>query len=146
MDNTSTNISKLPDKPPKRKAGRPPNNSFTEKETLERQLKKIWSNLKAHKATEVISAASLYAELRGWKVKKPEVNEEGEIMRIEFQKDLQVIKNPQVTKKAISEPQINMCISEPPINKIIEAPIIKEEATTTTTTTQIEEAFKVEFE
>jgi len=74
----------------KYKIGRPKGSKKSEKDRLLYQLKKIWAYGKKHKAAEVIGAASLYAEIQGWKLKKPEVGENGEILKIEFAKDLPV--------------------------------------------------------
>ena len=97
---------------PKAGPGRPlggKNKPITPKDKMMKQLKRIWSNLKANKPSEVISAASLYAELQGWKLKKPETTEGGEIMRVEFSKDVKqppknkMVSSVEVTKEVIPE-------------------------------------------
>ena len=135
-NNTQTNAQNTQPNKPKKSPGRPRNESFNEKELLERRLKAIWSKVKGNKASEVISAASLYAELKGWKLKKPDMSENGEVLKIEFAKD---------------ESMVVKSITKPPEKKIIEsAPITKEvvvePAPITTTTTTMPEQPKVEIE
>lgn len=78
-----------------------------EKGKLLRELKKIWSNPK-NKGSEITSAASLFAEIMGFKTKINDTSE-GEIMKIIFD------------------------IAKPPANKMISEISTKETTNTTTT-------------
>lgn len=72
---------------PKKKNGRPKGSKTNGKNKILAQLHKIWGDLNKHKPSEVIAAANLYAELQGWKLRKPEVSDSGEVMKIEFEKE-----------------------------------------------------------
>lgn len=111
---------------PRSKGGRPKGSKTNGKNKMLAQLHKIWGDLKTNKPSEVISAASLYAELQGWKLKTPTINDQGEVMKIEFHQD-----NKAPVVKAIDHPPINKVIESVPVIKV--EPIVQTETTTTTT-------------
>jgi hypothetical protein len=139
MENIRHNEYKPPEQHQTNKGGRPKNGSIPDKELLEKRLRRIWIKL-GNPPAAVISAASLYAELKGWKLKKPEISENGEVMKIEFADD----KVKSIEKNLV----------KPPKNKMMEViPVTKIEVVTETSTTTTpapiqgppKEEVKVEF-
>lgn len=68
-----------------KKAGRPVGSPSNPKLKMLRQLKLIWSNSN-NKASDVVAAANMYAELMGWKVKQS-ADKGTDILKIEFIQD-----------------------------------------------------------
>jgi len=90
--------------------------SAGERGKLLRELRKIWQNPK-NKGSEICSAASLYAELQGYKLKTSDTSE-GAIMRIEF----------------------DIATAPKPANKMLEPTQVTTKETTNATTTPPETA------
>ena len=124
----NTNVTPIPPAtiPPvlPKKGGRPKGRLNNEKRKMLNEFKRIWGDNKK-KVSDRVSAAQLYADLMGWRVKQnSEVVGDKNVMNISF-------------KKAIKEPAMNKMVKQDEVEtKII--PVCNEtiqpiETTTTTT-------------
>jgi hypothetical protein len=66
------------------------------KQLMLRRLKTIWRNPQ-NKPTDIVAAANMYAELKGWKVKAGEKGTEKGVAKIEFVQD-DIPKNKMITE------------------------------------------------
>lgn len=66
------------------------------KQLMLRRLKTIWRNPQ-NKPTDIVAAANMYAELKGWKVKAGEKGTEKGVAKIEFVQD-EIPKNKMITE------------------------------------------------
>jgi hypothetical protein len=73
-----------------------------EKGKMLRELKNIWSN-KVNKGSDIVSSATLYAELMGWRLKTPQESLKGDIMSISFSKDDKSVSKPPSNKMLTGE-------------------------------------------
>lgn len=131
VNNTSSSV--INSGPIPRKAGRPQGSKqkmSSDKTSMLKQLKIVWQNPK-NKVSDKVSAATLYADLMGWRVKtSTEAVGNKEVMKISFEKD----------EKAQCIPPSNKMITHAPVIKDIPI-VIKVEPVEITTTTTTEPDF-----
>lgn len=100
----------------KKKTGRPLGSCKPkvdkEKRKMLKELKKIWANednKKDVKGSDIVAAASLFAELQGWRIKTPIESAKNDSMTITFTKD---------APKSIAKPPANKMLTGVPIIKV----------------------------
>jgi hypothetical protein len=77
-----------------------------EKRKMLKELRKIWANEAKDnkiKGSDIVSSATLYAELMGWRLKTPQESLKGDIMSISFSRDDKQIAKPPSNKMLTGE-------------------------------------------